>query len=272
MSKYVDPLSMRWFEEDVKKIAALTGRTLVDALKQQAGLAARDAMRVTPPFGKSPIKEAFGVQRKMGNNAIEKDVSMTFKPLKEYRIFGREWHFEHGDIGLRIKKAVRGGKRQDLNLAEALLNKVGLKPLAVIEKANIQLMRQKTGKRLRVSGRAYRVINAASIKKLTIGMQTHVGEAKAGWMRALRMFDRTEKLPAWITRHGDNGGIAFESPSETKPVVTVGNSIDYVQDRAPAIVDLVWRIRYHAARAQVGHIERSLKAKAKRELATATVA
>lgn len=270
MSAYVDKASMQAFETALRKTADLTGRLLVDVLKQQAGLVARDAMRLTPPFAKHPFKESFGAQRKIGSDAIEKDVAMTFKPLSGYRIVGREWHFEHGDIGLQIKKAVRGGKRQDLNLAEALLNKVGLKPLAVIHNATLELHQQKGGRQHRVKGRSYRVVNASSINKVKKHLLSQVGEAKAGWVKSIRKFGKIDSGLGWVTRHGEGSGIASEQPSQDKPSVTVGNSIAYVQDRAPEIVDVVWAFRVQAAKLQAKHIERAMKKKAAESGVTVT--
>lgn len=268
MSKYVDDLSMRWFDDSLRKIAELSQRTMEDVLKQQAGLIARDAMRLTPPFGKNPLKEAMGTQKKSGEGAVSHDVDLVFKPLDGYGIVNSTQTYKHGNLSERIRKAVRA---KDFTLAEALLNKAGLKPLAVIDKATIELHRDKVGKALRPKGRAYRVRVASSIDRLKRQIKSQIGEAKAGWLKALRLFDREWNAPKWIKRHGETGSIAMEHPHETKPAVTVGNSIDYVQDRAPDIVDLVWRVRVHAARKQVGHIERGLKAKAARELAGVTV-
>ncbi len=267
MTPYVDPLSMRWFEDSLRKISTLTGRALQEILKQQAGLIARDAMRLTPPFGKAPLKESMASQRKLGEKAVEKDVSLAFKPLKDYRIVGREWHFEHGNLGVQISKAVR---KQDFALAEALLEKIGIKPLAIVKDATLALHQQKGGRNHRFKGPAYRVANERSIARLTRQIKSQVGEAKSGWMKAIRMYERAEKVPNWITRHGERGGIADEQASTDKPSVTVGNSIDYVQDRAPKIVDLVWRVRTHAAQKQADHIERYFKKKAKESGVTVT--
>jgi hypothetical protein len=258
---------MREFEAAIRKTTDLTGRLLVDVLKQQAGLIARDAMRLTPPFGKNPFKESFGSQKKLGDEAVAKDVSLAFKPLSQYRIVGREWHFEHGNLGVQIQKAV---KKKDFVLAEALLEKIGLKPLAIIRDASLTLHQNKGGRKHRFKGPAYRVANERSITRLRKELQSQVGEAKAGWVKAIRMFERAEKVPRWIARHGERGGVVDEHPSTDKPSVTVGNSIAYVQDRAPQIVDVVWRVRVNAAKQQAKHIERAMKKKAAESGVTVT--
>jgi len=266
VTPYVDPFSMRLFEDSLRKMASLTGKALQEILKQQAGLIARDAMRLTPPFGKAPLKESYANQRRIGNAAVDKDVGKAFKPLADYRII-QDAGKNDRSLGAAVSRAV---KKKDFHLAEALLAKAQLKPLAIIEEATLALHQQKGGKTHDFKGRSYRVIKARSIAALRNKLKSQVGEAKCGWMKAIRMFERAEKVPNWITRHGERGGIVAESPSDSKPSVTVGNSINYVQDRAPQIVELVWRVRTHAAEKQAGHIERYFKKKAAESGVTVT--
>ncbi len=259
-ARYIDPKHLKWFNATMDDIAKLTNRSLTEVVKQQAGLFARDLMRLTPPFGKSPLKESYGDQRKIGNAAVSHDVSLVFKPLDGYGLLRGDWNTKHGDIGNQVRKAVA---KKNFALAEFLLNRVDLKPLAVIDRATVELHRQKAGRALRISGRSYRVARKQSIEAVKRQLQKEVGEAKAGWMRSLEMFGRPDEAPSWVRRHRSAGG-AYETKSDTKPIVTIFNAVKYVQDRAPEIIPIATRVRRWAATKQLEHLQSALRKSAKK--------
>lgn len=252
----IDAKEFRRFAGFCDDIAKLTNRSLEAVLQHQAGLFARDALFLTPPFGSNPIKESFNTQRKIGNAAVARDVGLVFKPLEDYKVMANS----EGGIGKAVAKAVRQ-KRYDL--AEALLNRVGLKPLAVIHKATVELFEAKRGKSFNIAGRAYRVVNKPSIKKVVAQVKEQVGRAKAGWLPAMRKFGAVERIPNWIKKHSGEGA-AYTNPSKDKASVTIQNSVAYVQDRAPELVPLVWRIRTHILRRNIENIEDAMRLAAKK--------
>lgn len=258
MSVYVDSASMAKLSAGLAKLADVTGAEVAAIVKQQAGLMARDCMRLTPPFSSKPISESMGTQRKAGQKAIAKDVSLVFKPLDAYGIMTRDWDVKHGDIGDRIRAAVR---RKDFALAEVLLNKAGLKPLAVIDKATEELHRQRMGRAMKPRGRTYRVRLEASINRLTKQLQSQVGKAKAGWSKAIRAYERIDTVPQWVRTHGESASLVIEHKSQDSPAITIGNSVRYVQDRAKEIIPLAIRIRGQLIARRAQHIERAMRKK-----------
>lgn len=258
----INPASLKHFGQLCTDLAAVSNRTVRAVIEHQGALFARDAMFLTPPFGKNPIKESWGVQRKAGEGAVKRDVSFTFKPLSGYGILRKDesgavrWDIRHGDLGANVMKAVR---RKDYNLAEFLLHRAKLKPLAVIEKATVQLHEQKHGKgSTTVRGRSYRVARESSIKSVAKELLGRVGMAKAGWVPAMRRFQSKEPIPNWITRHAPQGGASVSHPAY-KASVSIWNAVKFVQNRASELVPTVWRIRTHLLRKNLAYIERAVR-------------
>ena len=80
--KLTTTVDSRGFNKALRELAAVTDRTLDEVLKQQARLAVKDAISLTPPFHK------FGTSTsrkhlKAGENAIERDLNNIFSQASE---------------------------------------------------------------------------------------------------------------------------------------------------------------------------------------------
>lgn len=252
---FVDPRSLEQFKTAMDKIVAISGKTMREALQQQAGLAARDAMKVTPPFGDHSVKEPYGKQKRVGWKAVEHDIDLVFRPVDDYRLVRDEWHYRHGDLGQRIRKAL---KKNDFVLAEWLLKTAGLKPLAVIAEATEQLHKDKFDKNFRVRGRKYAVKNKASIGRLKLMLQRRVGIAKAGWLHAFEKYGRDlGDVKKWIAdKRALARGMAFDSTERDNPAVTISNDVPYVQQVADDLIPLVMSLRMKAVKSNAKALEK----------------
>lgn len=239
----------------MNKIAGIVNKTLLEILRQQAGLFARDAMKITPPFGASSVRESYGKQYRTGQAAVDHDVDLTFRPVDSYWILKSDNHYAHGDLGAQIREAIQ---KNNWLLAEFLLNKARLKPAGVIPDATIELHKQKFDKAFRVRGRKYAVKNKASIGRVKLALRNRVGIAKAGWMEAYTKYGRTmDTVPNWIKRHqGIANGRTSEKLSDTKPEITLENPVPYVQDRADEMIPLLYRLRTNAVLKEAKALER----------------
>ena len=228
------------FENQMRRLAAATKRTLPDVLSQAARVVVRNAITLTPPFdpkrgdrraaaGLDPNKAvSWGEQKAVGNRAVEKDLKKLFKAWEKAGVFRSEGGTEKGRrLSRAIAAALRAGK---VTLANQLLERGRWKEKVVgwVTRPLHDGARNKRGRVLARSAAnpAYIVANAGSVNDFTKKKLKFIGYAKSGWARAFIALGG--KLPAWLRQeHGH--GVFQRSGGNDKPSVTVGNSLGWLQ-------------------------------------------
>jgi hypothetical protein len=246
------------FAEQAKRLAVFADKSIEEVVREQAGLAAIDCMRLTPPYGKRPLKESLAEQRRAGQRKVKIDVARAFQPLKSIHVVSNP---RDEKVGKEVRRLIRKGDY--LNL-EAMLKQFGIRTLGIIKEATGQLLDQLRDRRgnVRKKVASYLVVSGASIGRLLRKQLSKVGLAKSGWVRCLDGLGRTDKVPAWIRGHAGQGVFA-QTGHPGKPEVLIGNAVRYAQWRAYDILSFAMRERLRSATQQANIMERAIKRKLK---------
>lgn len=283
------------FGSDVRKLMALTNKTMNEVLEGQGKLFVRDAMRFTPPFGDAPITEALKIQKKAGEGAIMHDllgggtrawktprpglfvvIPNTLKANSEKR---------RGTFESRTKT---GRKTKVKGAADVLITaqKDGTILAADIEtwRVNATLQElldhhakfrsQRNGRVTTASARTRDVgrwkfidkwvITQTQFNRIKKFLFDRVGLAKSGWIKAGRHLGlESSQMQGWITRNtrGIAMGIFKKEGTGDKVRFTIGNAIPYVQRFADHVYDRAWKNRLRNFSKQVEKTAKALERK-----------
>ena len=195
------------FNQAMKSLLREVGpKKMLKELNSQIGVLVKNATKLTPPTGNSPISESLGVQKKAGINAIKSDITQVYKPFPSMR--GWQPRFKKS-----IEKMIRQGRLQEVS---DLLNRLNFDNDGVIKELTTQIVDKNRDRR----GRQKKDKQIFVIKKTTINRiiklkQKKVGYAKSGWARAVKKF-KAKGIGKWAT---DKGGKGF---ARTKLLGTMG--------------------------------------------------
>jgi hypothetical protein len=230
------------------RLAAAMGKSLDEAVKQQAGLVCIDCMRLTPPFPSTTgvkgdskaLRSSFGQHKKAGEAAIMRDLKRVFRPASM---------FPGASIGdSRAEAVAKLAKEGNLEGIKDLFKSGGIKRLVGIkEAATREIYKAKRNQRGRVSptfrgfllhtgiapqfedrrtGKIEAYGGLASLYKATI---KRLGMAKAGWLKAADALGVGKRVPAWVRRHGTRNGIFRHEGEGVRQSVVLGSGVPYMQ-------------------------------------------
>lgn len=248
-------------EASIVKFAAATRRTVGDVLRDVMKALVRDIVKLAPPFKSLSVRESFGEQRRIGEQAVKSDIERVFLPLESLRIYNSETR-----LGKEIKRATDNNRKDVLEiLFQRSLKRGAISPqlmdavddsnfLATVNPADHKSQRNKRG-RVRKDPRRFAVRQSA-IDRYVKTMQKRVGKLKAGFSAAAQKFGVS--LPSWIRRHSNGGQVVDQSNSILNPFILLRNTVSYVADQNSTL-----RFAAIAMRNQAGKIERQLEAKLK---------
>lgn len=249
------------FARQCQQIAELSRRSLSeDVIPQRAGLFTRYASGFTPPFGTAPIKESATTKRKIGLEAVRKDVRRLFRPLESLRLYAPEQPKAKAgghSLGFAIRAAAKKG---NYTLAQELLRKAKIHVRGVVKEPTDELlnaMRDKHGRIQKVRGYVT-VSGEAKQNRFIKHRQERVGLAKDGWSMAL--LGLNQKVPAWVEKQSADG-VFISHLTGDKPEITVGNPVDYIQWTAPRIEQQAWGNLFRNTEKEAQILERAARKK-----------
>lgn len=199
------------FSRQIEQVIRTTGREASDVVRQEGKLLVQDLVKLTPPFGPSPNSESFSAQRKVGEKAVERDLTRTFTAIDPDKIHNPK-------IRERIKALTRKG---DVQAIQDLLKQCRIPAAGVIlEMTTAQHQARRDGRGRVKRGKRLWIVRERSFGRFLREKKKHVGQSKAGWAAAAAALGL--KLPAWITRHGTGGG-SFVETKGNMPKIRIEN-------------------------------------------------
>ena len=219
-------------ENELVRLAAVTGEDIGDILRQEGRLAADLLMSYTPPFKKYGKK---GGAKKAGDTRIKIEVGALFLAGSEFKGKGENSIIE------KIGKASKAG---DTSALAMLLPKAGLDiPIERIHPASLNTAHQNSRMRNgRIEGKrkrggkpptGYYVRNKYlartrfEINRQKKRAQAAVGKAKSGWSAGLLHFGG--KPPAYVSRHGlSRGSFSDNSKDKRNPYIILTNRVKFM--------------------------------------------
>lgn len=233
------------YNATIKSLILELGMNVSKALAQEAKLFVGYCIQLTPPRGRSALSESYNEQKKQGEAAVASDIHRVFKPVDQLAVVREETR-----VGIAIRKYMRQGNYGAIN---TILRDIGadVELLTAVDESIHQELRNSKG-RLR-KGVTKFVVQAQSIRRLVALKISHVGRAKAGWMKAAIALG-TPKIPNWIRRHGGQPGI-FDNDLNKKgtPSVTVGNAVPWIQEAGANlhVIEQAIRLRTQALKNRI---------------------
>lgn len=255
---------MRSFRKALDWIAKLQGKTKQEVVLDQGALFCRDSIALTPPFGKTPLKEAKGDQRKVGEKAVLRDIQRAIRGMDKM------WAMRKPGIDKAFKRLSR---TRNTLAAEQFLKDVGFKRVAgVVDAASEDVhnsLRSPRGKVHRGLAQFF-TWKAASVDRLKRLKLRAVGRAKAGWLVALTAIDAlrgksTYKPAAWVARHNNEPGSFSHMGSDDVFGIICANQIPYAQKHKDRIEREGWKARMIAAPRHAQSLYKAMERKARQQ-------
>lgn len=255
---------IRSFRNALDWIAKLQEKTKREVVLDQGALFCRDSIALTPPFGKIPLKEAKGDQRKVGEKAVIRDIQRAVRGMDKM------WEMRKPGVDKAFKRMAR---THNTLAAEQFLKDVGFKRVAgVVEAATEELhnsLRSPRGKVHRGMAQFF-TWKAVSVERLKRLKLRAVGRAKAGWLVALAGIDAlrgksTYKPAAWVARHSGEPGSFSQMGTDDVFGIICANQIPYAQKHKDRIEREGWKARMIAAPRYARNIYKAMERKARQQ-------
>jgi hypothetical protein len=216
-------LTSTW-KNELEQYARVTGKTLVEAVREQAGYLLVDLLKLTPPCSAS-FSEPASSQRKRGLKTIETDIKKQFPSGPE--VSERAMTLANGNRrgAATIRRYVREKQYQKLDtfLRKITGGKVEMAANGIATEPEHDRNRSMKG---RVSGKRFVAWSPVNIRDVTREVQKRVGYGKSGWLPCFRQLG--VKVPAgygWVQRAAKQaGGFSMFDKNPVTPSVTVANA------------------------------------------------
>ena len=215
--KLTTTVDSRGFNKALRELAAVTDRTLDEVLKQQARLAVKDAISLTPPFHK------FGTSTsrkhlKAGENAIERDLNNIFSQASESFI---DASIAANGGSRRFIKRQFTNKKGEVYLQDWADASTSMSDMEPFHKSRLRSGNSSGGKSGRNRGRTKgggkydktigrwkeevrMVVPYANLDRYKKQIKARVGYLKDGWSTAAYRLGL--KQQRWVARHDAPGG------------------------------------------------------------------
>ncbi len=187
-------ISTQLWQKKIAEYAARTGVAMTEALNEEFPLMLRKVMDFTPPFKAKGKPGASDLS--VGRAAVAFDIYKTMRPFDPSNIKSK-----------RLRQIVERRDIAGFNALAANSRNPLLQGATAVHFSPNEHLRQRD-RRGRVTGRSRnRVVlgsDVALLKKYVEKVQSKVGYAKSGWLKALQTVGGD--APAYVKRQGTNGG------------------------------------------------------------------
>lgn len=205
-------ISTEVWERKLALYIAATGKNLREALNEEWPLLMRKIMDFTPPFKSKGTRGVSDLS--VGRKAVAHDIYKTMRPFDPAQVRSKS-----------LAKIVQSRNIEAFNIV-ASRARSGLMRGAEAIAFSPDVHLRARDRRGRVSGHdRNRVVlgsDAARLQKYVAGVQSRVGYAKSGWLKALLLVGG--EAPAFVTKQGTSGGdVIDDRANETEPSITAIN-------------------------------------------------
>lgn len=201
------------FRNDIRKYAKVAGKSLDDALEEEAKLTAKRLMELTPP------KNA-----KQGKNAVRTDINKLF--LRS-RWFLDVFNFRNTKLDEQVKKNVRAKNEDGLREIFSRSEKLSQIRIQEFDSGRHKRFRNKRTGRVNVkTPNSFPLGDEGDLEKYTKAKEQKAGRAKGGWSTCLGKLGG--KVPAWLRRFSD--GSVTKRLGTSNPSIEITNLVDYARN------------------------------------------
>jgi len=213
-------------QKELVALALAMGKDVSEIVAQQARLLVEELINVTPPFGSLGGRENVVGQRKIGEAAVERDLTRLFTPLEDLYAYQAE-----SPVGKRLRLLVR---RRDVGAIAAILKnlRLGSPSMAEVLPSSLAAVHAASRNHRGNVRRSVRVrwVRRADVSKYQRQKKARVLTLKAGWAAAARSLGA--RLPAMIAKREipGTGVVENKTESQTDPYVLMTNRANYATE------------------------------------------
>lgn len=211
----------RRFNRDMNQLMVVGALSSAAVVTRTARQIVRNAFRLTPPTGSGGMTQSPGKQKKLGEDAVRRDIAIRAFPLLSKLRVMREQNDFSQDIGNLVA-------RGDYKRVSDIFERIGFRISGVVSKPSRGLHNRVRRKGV-VSAKVtpFLVARDGNVDPFVKVVQKDVGKAKSGWFRA--MIALKLPVPSWVTRHSMPG--AFKGITDKQnPSIEFSNQVGYIQE------------------------------------------
>jgi hypothetical protein len=257
----------RGLSKALRELAAVTDKTLDETLKQQAKLAVKDAISLTPPFQKFGSATS-RKHLKAGESAIERDLNNVFTPSNESFI---ESAITANNGSRRFITRKHRKKDGTVFLTDWAIASTSMSEMEPFHKSRLRSGNASGRGRGRIKGggkgtkdtgrwkeQHRMVVPYNNLAKYAKQIKARVGFAKDGWSTAA--YKLGLKVQRWISRHDAPGGYQAKlGKGVREKFIQFSNAVSYIKDTGleSRILKQVYANRQKRMESQVKRIFRA---------------
>jgi hypothetical protein len=257
----------RGLNKAIRELAAVTDKTLDEVLHQQAKLAVKDAIALTPPFQKFGSATS-RKHLKAGENAITRDLNNVFTPSNESFI---DAAITANNGSRRFITRKHRKKDGTVFLTDWAIASTSMSEMEPFHKARLRSGNASGRGRGRIKGggkgtkdtgrwkEEHRmVVPYNNLKKYAAQIKARVGFAKDGWSTAA--YKLGLKVQRWIARHDAPGGYQSKlGKGVREKFIQFSNAVSYIKNTGleARIIAQVYKNRQKRMELQVKRIFRA---------------
>lgn len=257
----------RGLNKAIRELAAMTDKTLDETIAQQAKLAVKDAISLTPPFQKFGSATS-RKHLKAGESAIDRDLNNVFTPSNESFIDSAITANNGSRHFITRKHRKKDGTVFLTDWAVASTSMSEMEPFHKSRLRGGNAMGRGRG-RIKGGGKGSKdigrwkeehrmVVPYENLKKYKKQIKARVGFAKDGWSTAAKRVGL--KVQRWIARHDAPGGYQAKLGKGVRDkFIQFSNAVSYIKETGLAnrIISQVYKNRQKRMESQVKRIFRS---------------
>ena len=257
----------RGLSKALRELAAVTDKTLDETLKQQAKLAVKDAISLTPPFQKFGSATS-RKHLKAGESAIERDLNNVFTPSNESFI---DSAITANNGSRRFITRKHRKKDGTVFLTDWAIASTSISEMEPFHKSRLRSGNASGRGRGRIKGggkgtkdtgrwkeQHRMVVPYNNLAKYAKQIKARVGFAKDGWSTAAAKLGL--KVQRWIARHDAPGGYQEKlGKGVREKFIKFSNAVSYIKDTGleSRILAQVYKNRQKRMESQVKRIFRA---------------
>ena len=257
----------RGLSKALRELAAVTDKTLDETLKQQAKLAVKDAISLTPPFQKFGSATS-RKHLKAGESAIERDLNNVFTPSNESFI---DSAITANNGSRRFITRKHRKKDGTVFLTDWAIASTSMSEMEPFHKSRLRSGNASGRGRGRIKGggkgtkdtgrwkeQHRMVVPYNNLAKYAKQIKARVGFAKDGWSTAA--YKLGLKVQRWISRHDAPGGYQAKlGKGVREKFIQFSNAVSYIKDTGleSRILKQVYANRQKRMESQVKRIFRA---------------
>lgn len=211
---------------NLEQLAELKGIDIGSVLRDEAGLFAKQAVSITPPYSAAQlgIENDSSSAKTIGKNAVKRDIARVFyspaaafkaMKVKDAKAAKAFW-----------KHCKKGEYREAEKLIQSVMGDFTIRLTSLPIKAIHDAARNRRGV-VRDNWRTIEVVTDASALKAYIDRKvSHVGITRSPWAKVANALGKP--MPSWMTDHPESSPILDDKTKAVfQPAITVGTKVPW---------------------------------------------